>query len=269
MFSHVRRLVNATAAALLICACCLSGPAHGADFAVTSPWIGVIAAFIGGSSTKIRVLSTWEQSGRVVAVSRPRAKEKLIALDIKDAERFGVKKGGKNLLVLYETLPMTQEQLYSAFFDPAMLPFIAQNVMRIMADEDKGRYSFYQRRLAEFQSRIESAVDIGRYLLSDTKILDITGAEGAWVRAAVHGAVRAPAEVWDGWKKGDVRSLKAALDEAEKRKWLILLDPWTPPEIRAVATAYKNRLTLPPPTGNQDYFIFLHDVFLIIWNKTK
>jgi hypothetical protein len=150
-----------------------------------------------------------------------------------------------------------------------MLPFIAQSVMKIMAEEDKVRYTYFQRRLAEFQSKIESTIDSGRHLLINTKILDITGAEGTLLRSSLTGAVRPPAVVWEGWKAGDTKALKAALDEAQRRNWLILMDPWTPEVIRSSAILYEYRLTLPPPSKDQDYFVFLHEIFLVVWNKTK
>ena len=242
---------------------------NAADFAVTSPWIGYIASFISGDGKNVRLLSDWDAAGKVVKKSSPKRGEIVIALNAEDARIFGVKPESAGLRLLYEDMPMTKEQLYSAFFDPAMLPFIARSVMRIMAEEDKERYSYYQRRLAEFQSKIESTMDIGRHLLGPIKILDITGAEGTWLRSSLSGALRPPVEVWEAWKLGDTRAIKAALDEAKKRNWLILMDPWTPEVVRKVAVGYEFRLTLPPPSRNEDYFVFLHDIFLIISNKTK
>ena len=242
--------------------------AMAANFAVTSPWIGFIASFIAGDTKNVRYLSNWDSNGNVVKTSSPTSSEIIIAIDAKDAENFRVKKN-KNLRLLYDELRMTKEQFYSACFDPAMLPFIAQSVMKIMAEEDKVRYTYFQRRLAEFQSKIESTIDSGRHLLINTKILDITGAEGTLLRSSLTGAVRPPAVVWEGWKAGDTKALKAALDEAQRRNWLILMDPWTPEIIRSTAILYEYRLTLPPPSKDQDYFVFLHEIFLVVWNKTK
>ena len=239
-----------------------------ANFAVTSPWIGFIASFIAGDTKNVRYLSNWDSNGNVVKTSSPTSSEIIIAIDAKDAENFRVKKN-KNLRLLYDELRMTKEQFYSACFDPAMLPFIAQSVMKIMAEEDKVRYTYFQRRLAEFQSKIESTIDSGRHLLMNTKILDITGAEGTLLRSSLSGAVRPPSAVWEGWKAGDTKALKAALDEAQRRNWLILMDPWTPEAIRSSAILYEYRLTLPPPSKDQDYFVFLHEIFLVVWNKTK
>ena len=239
-----------------------------ANFAVTSPWIGFIASFIAGDTKNVRYLSNWDSNGNVVKTSSPTSSEIIIAIDAKDAENFRVKKN-KNLRLLYDELRMTKEQFYSACFDPAMLPFIAQSVMKIMAEEDKVRYTYFQRRLAEFQSKIESTIDSGRHLMINTKILDITGAEGTLLRSSLSGAVRPPVAVWEGWKEGNTKALKAALDEAQRRNWLILMDPWTPEVIRSAAVRYEYRLTLPPPSKDQDYFVFLHEIFLAVWNKTK
>lgn len=259
--------ITCTAFALLLF---LFNPAEAiaANFAVTSPWIGFIASFIAGETKNVRYLSNWDSNGNVVKTSSPKSGEIIIAIDAKDAENFRIKKN-KDLRLLYDELRMTKEQFYSACFDPAMLPFIAQSVMKIMAEEDKVRYTYFQRRLAEFQSKIESTIDSGRHLLINTKILDITGAEGTLLRSSLSGAVRPPAAVWEGWKKGDTKALKAALEEAQRRNWLILMDPWTPEVIRSAAVLYEYRLTLPPPSKDQDYFVFLHEVFLSVWNKTK
>lgn len=243
-------------------------PSYAVTFAVTSPWVGVAATFIAGNAADVHMLAVWNGSGGVSAVGRPRAGEVTIAVDLQDAARFRLSKKTKNLRLIYDKMPMTEEQLRRAFFDPAMLPFLAQSVMKIMAAADKKNYAFYQRRLAEFQSRIDSTLDIGQYLASSkTKMLDLTGAEGAWVRSAIPDCVRPPESVWNSWIAGDRAALRAALDEAARRKWLVLLDPWTPYQISSAASAYKNRLTLPAPTSQKDYFIFLHDIFTSIQKR--
>lgn len=256
-------------AALILCLPCFAVPSEAADFAVTSPWVSFIAEFIVGDKGGVRPLSVWTPSGYPSAVGRPRASEFVIALDEKDAARFRVPKNSKKLCLLYKTMPMTEAEFIRGFFDPATLPFIAQNIMKAVSSADPKRYAFYQRRLAEFQSRIDSTQEIGSYLITKQNILDLTGAEGYWVRSAVRSTVRPPDSVWKSWLAGDAKALKAACDEAARRKWLILLDVWTPPQIRAIAVNYENRLTLSPPVGGQDYFVFLHNIFLAINDKAK
>ena len=237
--------------------------------AVTSPWLYEVASFIGGRQAQVRALSVWNEAGNTVATGRPRAGELVIAFDPEDAARLKIGAQNKNLRLLYQKRPMSEAKMRAAFFDPAMLPFIAQEIMKIMAAADQRNYSYYQRRLAEFQSRIDSTMGIGRHLLAGVNILDLTGAEGTWVRSSITGVVRPPESVWAGWLAGDSVALRAALDEASRRGWLLLLDPWTPEAIRSAATAYPYRLTLPLPPKDSEFFVFLHEIFTIIANRVK
>ena len=237
--------------------------------AVTSPWLYEVASFVGGRQVQVRALSSWNEAGNTVVTGRPRGGELVIAFDPADAARFRIGPQNKNLKLLYQKTPMDEDKLRAAFFDPAMLPFIAQEIMKIIAAADQKNYSYYQRRLAEFQSRIDSTMGVGRHLLSGANILDLTGAEGTWVRSSISGVVRPPESVWTGWLAGDAAALRAALDEATRRGWLLLLDPWTPDVIRAAASAYPYRLTLPVPPKDTEFFVFLHEIFTIIAGRVK
>lgn len=238
-------------------------------FAVTSPWLYEVASFIAGHQAGVRSLAVLTESGATAQTGRPRAGEIVIAFDPKDAARFKLTENNKNLRMLYKKTPMNDEQLRAAFFDPAMLPFIAQETMKIIAAADTKNYAYYQRRLAEFQSRIDSTMGVGRHMLASEKMLDLTGSSGTWVRSAISGVVRPPAAVWKSWLSGDTRALRAALDEAHRRGWLLLLDPWTPEVIRRAAIAYPYRLTLAAPPADVEFFVFLHEIFTAIANKTK
>ena len=235
--------------------------------AVTSPLLYEVASFIGGRQTTVRSLSAWGSGGALVPTGRPRAGEMIIAFAPADAARFRLSDKNKSLRLLYKKVGMSEDQLRSAFFDPAMLPFIAQEIMKIISAADQKNYAYYQRRLAEFQSRIDSTMGIGRHLLQGRHILDLTGAEGTWVRSALSDVVRPPAQVWKSWVSGDSRALRAALDEAQRRGWLLLLDPWTPAPIRNAASAYQFRLTLPVPPSDTEFFVFLHEIFTMISNR--
>lgn len=255
---------------ILFCGQGAPSPAYAAvNYAVTSPWTASIVNFIGGTNVKVRCIGNWDASGGIRSISRPRADEIIIALDSAEAAALKINKSNPNLRLLYDNLALPPEQKYSAFFDPAMLPFIAQSIMKTLAEADNQRYSFYQRRLAEFQSRIDSTVEIGRHMLEGVKLLDLTGAYGAWLRAAMPGAVRPPDSVWKSWLSGDTASMTEALAEADRRGWLILLDNWTPPVIRNAAVAYEKRLTVSPPTAGQDNFTFLHDIFITVAQKAR
>ena len=257
------------AAAFIVFFAALPTPASAVNFATTSPWVGSVASFILGDKGTVRNIAVLNASGGTARSGSARASEHVIALDAKDAKRFGFGPNNPRLHLLYENMPMTDAEFVRGFFDPAMLPFVAQKVMKAITDADPKRYSYYQRRLAEFQSRIESTQEIGRYLLVNIHILDLTGAQGYWIRAVTRTAVRPPEKVWSGWLNGDSRSLKAAVDEAARRGWLVLVDSWTPPQIRSSVLTSDKRLTLPLPAAGQDFFVYLHNIFLTIRDRAK
>ena len=239
--------------------------------AVTSQWLREVASFICGDEASVRPLSVMDEAGRERVVSRPARGEIIIAFDAADASRHRISANNKNLRLLFDKMQVSEAELRGAFFDPAMLPFIAQEVMKTVSKIDPESYAYYQRRLAEFQSRIDSALGVGRHMLagSGAKMLDLTGAEGVWIRSSIPGVVRPPDEVWNGWLDGGEAALRAALDEAARRGWLLLLDPWTPEAIRAAAAAYPNRLTLPAPSGDGDIFVFFHDMLTAIASRVS
>ncbi|MDO4987963.1 MAG: hypothetical protein Q4E17_02895 [Synergistes sp.] len=237
--------------------------------AAASPWLCHIAAFIGGRHAKVRPLAVWNASGGESRVRRPAAQEIVIAFDLKEATRLGISSKNKKLRLLYPNFPYDDNARRVVFFDTASLPFAAHGIMKIFAEYDKKNYAYYQRRLAEYQSQIDAASDMGRHTLGNVKILDLTGAEGTFVRASVSGIVRPPQKVWESWLKGDIVALKAALNEAERRNWLILLDVWTPQTIRNAALTHAYRLTLKSPQNGEDYFTFLRNIFTQISDKIK
>lgn len=264
------RFLPALAALSALLAALCAEPAWAAQqrvkIAVTSQLLREVASFVCGDQAVVRSLSVMDENGRERLVSRPARGEIIIAFDAADAARHRISAKNKNLRLLFDKVHVTEAELRGAFFDPAMLPFVAQEVMKAVSTIDPESYAYYQRRLAEFQSRIDSAIGVGRHMLagSGAKMLDLTGAEGVWIRSSISGVVRPPDEVWNGWLAGDETALRAALDEAARRGWLLLLDPWTPETIRAAAVAYQNRLTLAAPAGEEDIFVFFHDMLTAI-----
>lgn len=267
----LKSFFSKTACILLLCVLSVlrtSTPAYAVDFAVTSPWLYEITNFITGGKSGVRCLSIWDSSGEVSIVASPKGEEVVIALNPKEASLFKISRNSR-LHLLYESLSIPVNQTRSLFYDPAVIPLIAQNVMKVMAKEDSQNYAYYQRRLAELQARIESTTDVGKHLLKNKKIMDFTVSQGVWVRAAVQEPVRPPDEVWNSWLNGDFNSLQAALNEAKRRNWIVILDPWTPLAIRSQAVMYDNTLILPLPSKDISYFLHLNNIYLSIWNKIK
>ena len=245
-------------------------PLFAMDVSTTSPWLTMMTRFIGGDYTKVHPLSVWNASGGMQPTYRYKGKSVVVALDDKDAKAFGFKKAREDVILLYKNLPAWGESRESLFFDPSKLPFLGQRILNVLSKLDPENYPYYQRRLAEFQSRLDSTLEMGRHLLSVTGGMDFTGASGPWIRAAIPGMVRPPNDLWVAWKKGEsLDSLQAALSEAQSRGWIVVTDAWTPLSIREKVSAYPKRIALVTPIVEADMFVYLNNIYLEIWRAIR
>lgn len=246
-----------------------SAPSLALEISTTSPWLTMMVRFIGGDYAKVQPLSVWNASGGTQAVRRYRG-GLVLALDDKEAKAFSLGSASSGLALLYKNLPIQAELRESIFFDPSKLPFLGQRILNVLSGVDPENYPYYQRRLAEFQSRLESTLEMGRHLLPAMGGLDLTGASGAWVRAAVPGIIRPPADLWALWKRGEsLDSLAAALAEAQSRGWVVITDTWTPLPIRERASTYPKRIALAPLVVEADMFVYLNNIYLEIWRVLR
>jgi hypothetical protein len=230
------------------------------------PWLSGMARFIVGTTLKIQSASEWNSSG---SLSAPRVKLRnaaVIALDPKDASRIGLETGDPGLHLLYDNLPIEESKRGYMPFNPSILPFLSQRLLTVLSKLSPDNYSFYQRRLAEFQSRLESAVEVGRSLIHDVPVLDLSGAVGPWIRAASTKAVRPPDDLWNAWSgNARIAELALAVKEAENNGWPILTDAWTPRQIRANTASSGKLVFISPPEADYDFFNYLHDIYLKFW----
>jgi len=226
------------------------------------PWLSSMASFIVGPTIKIRSVSTWSASGELRVSKKPPKGSTIIALDPMDASRLGLVQGEPGLFLLYENLPIESSSRGTLAFDPSALPFLSQRILKILCELNPDNYQFYQRRMAEFQSRLESTVEVGRSLIHDTAILDLTGAISPWLHAASGKVIRPPDELWNAWM-GNTRTpdLALAVKEAESRGWWILTDAWTPARIKTRVSSPAKLITVPPPGPDYDFFTYLHDIY--------
>ena len=228
---------------------------------VSLPWMSSMASFIVGTTMSVHSVSTWNNSGELRVPRTPPKGSVVIALDPMDASRIGLVHGEPGLYLLYENLPIELSSRGMLAFNPSILPFLSQRMLKIMCELNPDNYSFYQRRMAEFQSRLESTVEVGRSLINGAPILDLTGAVSPWLRAASSKAVRPPEELWRAWA-GNTRTpdLALAVREAESRGWWILMDAWTPQQIRTRVSSAR-LITVPSPPSEYDFFAYLHDIY--------
>ncbi|SMG10836.1 hypothetical protein [Dethiosulfovibrio salsuginis] len=155
------------------------------NIAVTNPWLAALVAFIGGVNVKVVPLSGWNKEGEIVKFREKDldATKKAMAMDRKEIKSFRGSLGeSARVEILYRDFPDSQN-LAQVFSDPGTLPFIGQRVLVAMADLDPQGYEYYQRRLAEFQSRLDSTVSMGRKLLAGASILDLSGSQDRLFRA--------------------------------------------------------------------------------------
>jgi hypothetical protein len=233
----------------------------------TLPWITSMARFIVGSTIGIHPLSSWGETGALRNIRRVPNDGIVIALDPSDAKGYGLKPGRAGLYFLYENMPLPAEKRVSLSFDASALPFLSQRLLIVVSSILPENYSFYQRRLAEFQSRMESTLEVGRSQIQGMEILDLSGAASPWVRAAALKAVRPPEYLWTAWTKGEhMRELSLAVDEAYRRNWWIVTDAWTPKHIQDAAKHVTQKIYISPPSDDQDFFVYLHDIYLQMWN---
>jgi hypothetical protein len=228
-----------------------------------------MARFIVGTTVNVQSLTSWTSTGTLRTIRKIPQNPTVIALDPRDSVRYNFKPGRQGLYLLYENLPISDEDRTSIFFDPSILPFLSQRMLIILCELEPENYSFYQRRLAEFQSRLESTLEVGRSLVGNIPMLDLTGSVSPWIRAASEYAVRPPGDLWSAWADGRrTQELALALKEAERRGWWIVIDAWTPPQVRSqVMGVYKN-VCIEPPEADHDFFTFLHDIYLRIWSAS-
>ncbi|MGI6791529.1 hypothetical protein [Aminivibrio sp.] len=249
-----------------------SGPAQGWDVFASSPWLAMVTRFIGGVYVSVKPVQEWNSDGETVR--RIRQKDipkgaKIIALDEAEASALGLRKNSyKNLFLLYNKVPFDRERADFFFSDPSVLPFIAQRVLTALSQFDSPNYAYFQRRLSEFQTRLDSTVLVGRQLLGGYPVFDLTGGFNSLLSAAGCEILPRDRGRREQWEKGeDMAGLVSQAGEAIKSMIPVVLDGSTAKAIRNTLKGNKNILFLSRPNPNQDLLLFFHDQFLLLWNR--
>jgi hypothetical protein len=180
-----------------------------------------------------------------------------------------LKRGRAELYFLYKNLPLSDDKKISLQFDPSALPFLSQRLLIVLSGLQPENYSFYQRKLAEFQSRLESTLEVGRSQIRDMHMLDLTGAASPWINAAVLESVRPPDDLMKAWADGGrLRELELAIGEAGRRGWWVVTDAWSPRHILVRLAGVRNNIYIEVPEDEYDFFAYMHDIYLQIWNAS-
>ncbi|MGI6784249.1 MAG: hypothetical protein ACOX5A_08485 [Aminivibrio sp.] len=269
---HARALLPLFFAAALIYAPFQAFGADRKEVFVSSPWLFMVARFVGGVNMEVRPIQYWNAEGvaaRRIQRQRIPSDSFIIALDSKEAESLGLKKNQyPNLSPLYGTAPFDRDRAEFQYSDPSVLPFIAQRMLTVLSRFDPGSYPYYQRRLSEFQTRLDSTVLVGRQLLKGYPVFDLSGGFSSLLSAAGCDLLPGDEKRTAAWARGeDLEGLAAAVDDALKKKIPVIMDGGTPKTVRTALKNNKNVLSLLRPGEDQDLLIYFHDQFLILWNR--
>lgn len=249
-----------------------AGRSEALDVWVTNPWLSMLTRFIGGVQVTVHPVVTWGEKGQPVkarTVPPPGA----IVFSVVRGE--GVRLLGKGFEEKYSNFSLLEKPPFvfdfeESFLDPATLPFIGLRTLQILSACDSGEYEYFQRRLAEFQARLDSTVIVGRNMIGDSPILDLCWKYGRWLQAVSGETVKPPAEVKERWSRSQALDiLDTALGEARKQGWVIVIDPWTPEAVREKIEGSTRVIELSIPRIEDDIILFLYDHCLRIWDHLR
>ncbi|GHV47121.1 hypothetical protein FACS1894204_10090 [Synergistales bacterium] len=278
------RIVFSIILCVVICLC-YAGPSRAAqvganksaamEIIVTSPWLSLLASFIGGVNVHVTSIQEWNEEGELVRRIRARNLQNLppetllMAFDYRDAKGLGLPIDNyPNYRSLYDQLPLDESKIDASLSDPSVMPFIAQRVLMVLTDWDPENYSYYQRRLAEFPARISSTTLAGRQILRGQRIYDLTGHSSTILQAAGCVLTRPSEEEWAAWSVWrDMWGLTTTVARHTEEKYAVVMDCSTPRAIRGYLGANQNVFLIVRPKPNQDYPAYLHDQYISLWTK--
>ena len=257
---------------IFILASLCAGRIEALDIWVTDPWLALLARFIGGVQVNVRPLITWDEGGQPV---KARTSPPAGAVVFSVVKGEGVPLLGKGLeekysaFFLFDRSPCSSG-LEESFFDPATLPFLGLRTLQILSACKPEDYEYFQRRLAEFQARLDSTVTVGRNMIGDRTVLDLCWKYGRWLQAITGETIRPPLEVKERWSRShDLDVLETALEEAAKHGWIIVVDPWVPEAVKERIEGSKGIVELSLPGSEDDIILFLYDHCLKIWDHLR
>jgi len=235
---------------------------------VSDPWLYMAVRFIGGVYWDVHPLYFWEEGGKLVRVSSVTRGAYVFVpyRDKKEIKRLGIPLNYEKLVPIYENKPSSLEECY--FLDPSVLSFVALGVMRSLSAIDPEHYTYYQRRLAEFQTRLDSVVRVGRQLLWNVEIFDFTGFSECWLRA-ISSKGRRVFKNQEELNAVTPEKLKSIISYVKANKGIILFSLNFPEDLLSTFDKVPFAVKLKYPSENQDFFVYLYELNLSIWNTFR
>lgn len=248
--------------------------APGAELSVitTSPWVAVIVKSIGGAYVHAVSLTNWDGT-RIRGRDAPQLKNTsdIIAIDAAESASLGIfQEEYPNLSFMYDKAPFKRDEKEYYFGDPSALPFIAQKIFRILAIIDKDNFLYYQRQLAVFQTRLNSAILAGRHLLRGLRVFDLTGGSGYFLVAAGCDVTMPQREHLKQWSRGQqLNLLTEAMRNIRAVNGVAMIDEGTSKPIKSAVGENAVIVAFSRPPLDQDFFVFIHNQYLRMWEQVK
>jgi hypothetical protein len=71
------------------------------------------------------------------------------------------------------------------------------------------------------------------------------------------------------WKNGkSLETLSVALQDASRKGWVVVVDPWTPQSVRERTRGVPRVASIPAPVLEKEMLTILNDLYLAIWNAS-
>ena len=240
---------------------------------VTSPWLALMTRFLGGVYVEVHPLSGWNDRGQLVRFKRPPSGARIIALDREEKGLFDLGNvPDARVRLLFSDMPYLRQEGKRNFLDPATMPFLGQEILKALAAFDGDNYRYYQRRLAEFQSRLESTVGVGRQLLSEVPLLNLSLELALWTAAAGKRHVTPSWDMVQAWGRGERMDVfERTLAEAQAGHMVVIYDNQMPPAVKNFLASSSSALLIELPDVNQvdDLFLYLYDQYMAVWNFAR
>jgi hypothetical protein len=167
-------------------------------------------------------------------------------------------------------LPYDRDVFDKYFFDPATISFMSSRILVLLTEIEPSMYDYFQRRLAEFQSRLDSVIGVGREIMNGLFILDLSGRMEFLLKASGAETLRPPVNCFDDWRRGEgIVELEKYIEYAKARGGLVVVDVWSPPLIRETLSNLSCAILLPTPKVDEMWTTYLHDIYLTLWNRFK
>jgi hypothetical protein len=238
---------------------------------VVNPWIYYITSFIGGDEISVHPLFDWEKRMLLSDKTTLPLGSIILALDQREADEIPLAYELQNLRSLFRDIPALRGKTNPMYLDPPTMSLLGQKVLITLASLFPQHYIYFQRNLAEFESRLESTVDIGRKMLSPVRIVNFSGSYALWIRAASVQEIRPSAEKMSQIVKEEGRVLLLqTLETSLEKGHVVITDESMPLEIQEVIRQQRNGIVVPLPPlfeDRGDFFLFLYEQYLVIVNR--